>query len=634
MGTFYNRVTTDGTTRVATDGTTRVIVGFELGADIGVYSITGASAALLRKQAGLSAAGVYTITGADAKFLRNRVLLGSVGSYSISGGAAAFLYDRVRGDAPGSYSITGSNAALLHNRVLGTLVAAIDGTATNNAGPGASSVSASLTTTVAGDEIVVYVATASTGSFKTITGVTSTSGLSFTRRGSAAVWTQLSNSDGLVYDMQLEAWRADAPGMLVAESITAAFSAVTGAGSGAAIVAFGIAGADTSSLFNGAETSGLVAAGAAGGPTYSTTGGGPTIAIMGGTPNPSQDDASSIASVSIAGWGALYAYFEVNYGDVTNATNLQSSDTNLNKWEYVADAINLKPSGLYVISGDPAKFVVNRRLNCAPGSYAINGDDATFATAEGLAVGTYTITGFPSASSQGRVLGAAAGSYAITGSAATFATAEPWAAGSYTISGADASFVYDRVLGADAGSYGLNGDAASFATTEGFGVGSYAITGAGAALVTGHLLLLAAGVYRISGRDAALFITAPGAFVLPEAVGDYTIDGEDPNLSVTRLLPVTAGTYTINGLGVDFIAPLQSGDSDHRGERGQSQGKMPPRDRIHHAELEFFRQRDMQARGVAAMVPPPAVAHRNLTTPQYPSSRPVIVPAVYKGRPK
>jgi hypothetical protein len=65
-------------------------------------------------------------------------------------------------------------------------------------------------------------------------------------------------------------------------------------------------------------------------------------------------------------------------------------------------------------------------------------------------------------------------------------------------------------------------------------------------------------------------------------------------------------------------------DEAHKpGISGIDKQKMAHEPKIHAAELEFFRGK-VYARGVQAMVPPPVIAHHNLTTHQLPPSRPVV----------
>ena len=93
--------------------------------------------------------------------------------------------------------------------------------------------------------------------------------------------------------------------------------------------------------------------------------------------------------------------------------------------------------------------------------------------------------------------------------------------------------------------------------------------------------------------------------------------------TVGSIRVTTSGAVRISvGTDISLEQPPEQPPFDRPGAGG-----IAPKDpRIHFAELEFFRNRDMHGRHVAAMVPPPVIAQRNLTTPQYPSSRPVVVP--------
>lgn len=153
--------------------------------------------------------------------------------------------------------------------------------------------------------------------------------------------------------------------------------------------------------------------------------------------------------------------------------------------------------------------------------------------------------------------------------------------------------------------------------------GSYTITGASVAEPEARVVLGAPGSYAMTG-SAALLATAR---LFKLAAGSYTITGDAATFAIARVTQAPAGAYTMTGFDAALIVvPVATvDDRDHGGERGQSQGRMPPPERRHHAELELFRNREY-ARAVAAAVPPPMIAHRNLTTTQHPTSRPVTVP--------
>lgn len=77
-------------------------------------------------------------------------------------------------------------------------------------------------------------------------------------------------------------------------------------------------------------------------------------------------------------------------------------------------------------------------------------------------------------------------------------------------------------------------------------------------------------------------------------------------------------------LGTHPLLPGRSGIDAPR------DAHQPP---ISNAELEFFRAR-VYARGVDAMVPPPAIAAKNLTSDRLPKPRPVVKPFPQRGKPK
>lgn len=106
------------------------------------------------------------------------------------------------------------------------------------------------------------------------------------------------------------------------------------------------------------------------------------------------------------------------------------------------------------------------------------------------------------------------------------------------------------------------------------------------------------------------------------AEADMTLFGIAQDIRVTSSIDAVATISTTLPL-FRQAAHVHAPKHLKPGLTGIDAPKMAHEPRIHAAELEFFRGK-VYARGVQAMVPPPIIAHHNLTTHQLPPSRPVV----------
>lgn len=175
-----------------------------------------------------------------------------------------------------------------------------------------------------------------------------------------------------------------------------------------------------------------------------------------------------------------------------------------------------------------------------------------------------------------------------------------------------------RILKCAVGSYPLHGYGATFHYVSDLdgAPGVYSLHGYPVAFHYVPDLDAAPGVYTMHGHGAAFHYVSD----LDASPGKYRISGH-PAKCLRRLVVSTqnAGIYSMTGQAEKW---KESWD-----ENMPPAGGSAPKDAsIHPGEFELYRG-SMYGRGVHAVVPPAAMAHGNLTTTRYPTSRPVVIPA-------
>ena len=88
------------------------VTGFDLDAQPGSYTLTGAVARLARDIPFNAGPGAYTLTGFQARIARDFPLNAAPGAYALTGSAAGLLSARMLSALAGSYVLTGSDARL------------------------------------------------------------------------------------------------------------------------------------------------------------------------------------------------------------------------------------------------------------------------------------------------------------------------------------------------------------------------------------------------------------------------------------------------------------------------------------------------------------------------------------------
>jgi len=230
----------------------------------------------------------------------------------------------------------------------------IDGQANANfSGPSTGNVS--LTTTQSDDIIVAIVHTETTGSsgYRPVGSIIDTAGLSWQRRAQYQ-WAGGRNSNSNT----LEIWWAYAPAALTADMITAHISG--GNVDDATILAFGVAGADTTSPF---DTNVSLPATATGGastastPSVAGASTGATRALVlavagspraGGTSS-SSADFTTLANFTNGGgsdWSSQQTEYKLATAPLINATVAFGTSFTIQNWGLIVDAIKAPAAGI------------------------------------------------------------------------------------------------------------------------------------------------------------------------------------------------------------------------------------------------------------------------------------------------
>jgi hypothetical protein len=214
--------------------------------------------------------------------------------------------------------------------------------------------------------------------------------------------------------------------------------------------------------------------------------------------------------------------------------------------------------GVFVLSGQPANLLVQRKLFLAAGTFTLSGQAVALTVVHRLvaAQGTYTLTGQTVNLKVARTLSAVTGAYALSGQDVGLLWAHRLivSAGTFALSGQTVILVRALRLALDTGTFALSGQAVSLRATRRLAIAqaAYILTGSSVNLIyapLGHFSLLAnGGSFALTGQSTSLLaqrhlIASPGAF---------TLTGMDATLSFVRVLALATGHYTINGKGISF----------------------------------------------------------------------------------
>jgi hypothetical protein len=218
------------------------------------------------------------------------------------------------------------------------------------------------------------------------------------------------------------------------------------------------------------------------------------------------------------------------YGDFT----LAGQDVDLSKG-YILSA----DYGDFILSGQDVAFLIAYKLISDYGSFNLSGQDSTLAW--------------------GRVLSAAYGDYSLSGQDASLRKGYSMGAeyGSYSLSGQDADLLAARILSAAYGSYSLSGQDADL--LKGYILaaeyGNFSHTGQLADLLAARLIEAGLASYVLSGQDATLTYTPSGtiSYTVSASYGDFTLSGQDVDLTVNRKLVADTGYYTLSGQDVTML---------------------------------------------------------------------------------
>ena len=384
---------------------------------------------------------------------------------------------------------------------------ALDGHVTKQGQSGSSVALPALTTTAAGEIVVISLQNGTTVSSVTAAGLT------FTSRASSGGANPI------------EEWHATSAGAQTSLVITVNYAASAGF---ASVWAYGVSGTDPTTPYD--TNVSLPNTGATAPRTVSTSNANTFIIgafRFNNTSGPSAGTGYSVTDASSGAYGL--SEYKIVSSTQSSLSVTTSSDADSNGG--IGDALQAAAGGVATI-------------NAGLGGYTFKGlaSPVITTTVVNAGIGTYDFLGKTSLLST--MLGAKVGGYTFAGKAAPLSIIVPAKVGSFTYSGKGASLA--TIINAGVGNFTYSGKSSPLASIIGGKVGGYTFAGLKATLGSPIVLNATIGGYTMKGE------ISPLAAMMNAKVGSYTFSGK-----ASPLMPIIAakkGTYTVRGIKASFGA--------------------------------------------------------------------------------